>query len=112
MNQNSKSDLIKQLLELQSTSGYQLEELARNNFWIFFRDIFSISLQEVEGKYIHGKHFETWCNELQNYSRTSIQSARNHAKTTVFRAYIMWLLYRFTSYYYEGLYLSYKVDLS
>lgn len=90
---------------------------SKDNFYVFFRFIFSESLRRCGENYVDGSHIRKWCDEYQKHKRTSRKSARKHLKSTILHAWVMWRLWR-QQYedtrvpYLEGLYLSYKEDLA
>lgn len=92
-------------------------EVTKKNFYAFFVLIFSESVRKIEGEFKNGSHFKKWCNQLQNDSQTSRVSARKFAKSHVFYAFVMWLMWKmddpgFLKRFYYGLYFSYTGDLA
>lgn len=82
---------------------------ARRSFWIFFRDIFSVSHMKVEGKFVAGEFIKSRCDAIQ-FNRKKVEVAsRKHIKTTLRQAKVMWYLFRLDEspkFYHFGSYFS------
>lgn len=69
-------------------------------------------LNPPPGAWVPAPHTVRWAHELQDYSLTAKMCARKHLKSTTLYAHVMWMIFKTVSYDFEGLYLSYKQDLS
>lgn len=106
---------IKELQDVLEQDDRHLQEAirrrARADFEFFFNTIFRESIEEVEGGFKEGQHMNEWARRLQTNKRTATVAARKHLKTTVFLAYMAWLLFRVGNVQgsiFEVLYMSYS----
>ena len=83
-----------------------------NNFYSFFKFVFSESIRAIEGEFIDGEHFRRWCFEMQGHALTAKKSARFHGKSVLLYAFIMWLMWKQTIPYEDGLYFSFTLDMA
>ncbi len=87
-------------------------QATENNFYFFFKHIFSESLRQIDGEFIDGPHFRKWCYELQSHLYTSKKSARFHGKSVLLYAWIMWLMWKQEIPYEDGIYFSFTLDMA
>ena len=92
------------LQELTKFEKVLFLQATRNNFYSFFKFIFSDSIRAIEGTFIDGEHFRRWCYELQQNEKTSKKSARFHGKSILLYAWIMWLMWKQENPYDDGIY--------
>jgi len=89
---------------------------AKKSFKFFFKTIFRTSIEIIDGYYVHGKHIDEWCDDLQNHKRTCRIAPRKHLKTTVLLGYCAWKLFKVDEQsrgmVYEILYMSYSDGLA
>ena len=100
------------LQELTKFEKVLFLQATRNNFYSFFKFIFSDSIRAIEGTFIDGEHFRRWCYELQQNEKTSKKSARFHGKSILLYAWIMWLMWKQENPYDDGIYFSFTLDLA
>ncbi len=100
------------LQELTKFEKVLFLQATRNNFYSFFKFIFSDSIRAIEGTFIDGEHFRRWCFELQEHEKTSKKSARFHGKSILLYAWIMWLMWKQENPYDDGIYFSFTLDLA
>ena len=98
--------------ELTGFEQILFRRATRNNFYFFFKHIFSASIRAIDGEFIDGPHFRRWCFEMQEHSLTSKKSARFHGKSVLLYAWIMWLMWKQEIPYDDGIYFSFTLDMA
>jgi len=96
---------------LRSLKRLLKRNLAKSEFRHFFNFIWSQAVEKSEGCFIPSEHIDRWCDELQDNTHTSKESARKHAKSEILHALGPWKFFK-KKLSLELFYFSYKQDLA
>jgi hypothetical protein len=108
-------ELKKELLNDDLKFDREIRARARASFKFFFNTIWSLSIREVDGKFVSGKWFDSYCDRLQFKLKTCTLAARKHGKTTVVLGFLAWLIFRadiMDKYLTEYLFIMFSDDLA
>lgn len=96
---------------LKSYKRQLIASAASLEFKHFYNQVWAQAIIKSDCAFIPSDHIDRWCDELQEHSFTSKESARLHSKSEILHAFGPWQFFRKIKSL-EILYFSYKQDLA